>query len=172
MSVTFNAASTAEGSLVGYAVSCFAYGPSANYRSDVFDSSDKAIANHEVEHNGNEDCDQFVTAITCLDTDNDPFVNMNNSNAGAVLRTIGLLEPSGEISYCGSMDCSTFRGKVSEALSNVTEDPALPSLKIADTTGPSLYFGGRSENYLKDRLADLLDLADFAESKNSRITWG
>lgn len=168
MSITFNSASTSTGELIGYAAACFAYGPSDMYRSAVYESAEKAIENHVAEHAGNEDCDHFVSAVPCYDTDGDPFVNMNNANAHAVLRFLGMVDAYGEVNSVGSADCADFRRKIEGAINSGTnEHLSLGAPKRHETSRSD-----RPTDYIVKRLSDLLSLVDFAESRDSRITWG
>ena len=121
-----------------------------------------------------------------------PEVNLSNSNAREMLRLIGL--DSEEL--CGSMQPDEF-GSVIVKLQRLlnSEEARAPALKDSvelersfgvrvasggyggnvvevGYTGPRVFDGGRTDEYVKRRARDLLDLFVQARQGNYQACWG
>lgn len=90
------------------------------------------------------------------------FIDMNNSNASAVLDALGYSEPYGE------EDAEFFLGRVLLALAVAPADAGLPA------TGTDTRFidCGRPAGYVQMRLEELHALAQYAATAGLLITWG
>ncbi|MET7717730.1 hypothetical protein [Streptomyces sp. NPDC005407] len=88
-------------------------------------------------------------------------VNMANSNAARVLDTLGYAEPYGE------EDAQLFLGRVLLAFALDPEGagrPAVTDVRFIDC--------GRSQGYAQSRLNELHELAEYAQARGLRVTWG
>lgn len=167
MSVTFTA--KRPSTVVGYAVTCYAYGLERDWRGPVHLSRDAACAEHFLEHAGNADCDgDYAHAVR--DTDADPSVNVTNTNAATILDALGL-SVEGEIELCGSAPAEEFLGRVLLALAVAPSDAGVPSFVETTPGRATVYHGGRPDGYLQQRLNQLHAVAEFASCHRVTVAW-
>lgn len=98
-----------------------------------------------------------------------PEVNMSNSNAAAVIRSMGLLpEPS------GSIDVDTLLYMINQTTQQDMTRNTQPSQIEYDENGEiSRFEGGRDETYIDSRIQQLYGLADYAKQNGFKeILWG
>ena len=76
-----------------------------------------------------------------------PEINMNNSNAGRLLRELGYGEDVAAGDLCGTADAADFQRRVVLAQANAVTD------------------------YDRDRLNELYELAQFAVVAGCKVTW-
>ncbi|NUK55483.1 hypothetical protein HRW14_35640 [Streptomyces lunaelactis] len=88
-------------------------------------------------------------------------VNMANSNAARVLDSLGYAEPYGD------EDARLFLGRVLLALALDPEDAGRPAV-----TDGRFIDCGRSQGYAQSRLNELRELAEYAQARGLRVTWG
>ncbi|MEV0493636.1 MULTISPECIES: hypothetical protein [Streptomyces] len=88
-------------------------------------------------------------------------VDMANSNAARVLGALGYAEPYGD------EDARVFLGRVLLALALDPEDAGRPAV-----TDGRFVDCGRGEGYTQARLQELHRLAEDAQARGLRVTWG
>lgn len=95
-------------------------------------------------------------------------VNMANSNAARVLHLLGY---SGDDLYCGSADVDDFLGRllVADGLLETSDERAPQTLK--GSGGATLIDLGERAGYLNEKLALLIELANWAKRNDSDICW-
>ena len=172
MSVTFT--SSRPATCLGHTVSCYAYGPEANWRGIISATPEEAELVHSVDHVGNLDCDgniggQHVERV--YDTDTDPSVNMSNTNAAHLLGLLGLIDEDGPF-MSGFVSTEDMRGRILLARALAPSDAGVPATVVKNDNGPTIYDGGRPEGYAEKRLAQLDDIVDFALQHQADISWG
>lgn len=108
-------------------------------------------------------------------------VNMSNSNAAQVCRTLGIdLEQWG---WCGNLPAEDFLGRVLVALAIEPADEGVPSHRLlpgdsagifgtVQEGGPAFIECGRREGYTQERLGQLRELADWAVANGAEISFG
>lgn len=127
-------------------------------------------------------CPEFdADLLTACPEAEDLAVNMSNSNAAQVCRTLGIdLEEWG---WCGSMSAQDFLGRVLVALAIEPADAGIPAHQLlpGDSAGifgtvaeggPTFIECGRREGYTQERLSQLRELADWAVAHNAEISFG
>jgi hypothetical protein len=168
MSITFSTARPAQRR--GFSVCCYGYGSDAEWQGPIHATPEAALAEHERTHLGNEDCDAkgpSAPVYARYDTDDDPSVNMSNTNASHLLNVLGFPEADS----CGRVSSEDFLGRVLVALAVSPHDAGLPALTTS-TGGATFVECGRSEGYTQHRLDQLRTLAEFARGYDADITWG
>ncbi|WP_329583783.1 hypothetical protein [Streptomyces sp. NBC_01361] len=88
-------------------------------------------------------------------------VDMSNANAARVLDVLGYSEPYGD------EDAQLFLGRILLALALDPEDAGRPA-----TTDGRFIDGGRRPGYSGVRLMELRGLAEYAQARGLRVTWG
>lgn len=111
--------------------------------------------------------------------DGGPEVNVHNANAATLLSLLGYLkhEPSGELvlldadDSCGEDDAEGFLGRVLIAkafLSSATDDEHGTPWVIDG----NFMIGSRSPGRLAERLAELQEMAEWAQEYGHTVAWG
>jgi len=172
MSVTFN--STRVSTCIGHAVSCYAYGSEASWRSKAYSDQASAFNAHTIDHIGNPDCDANIGGehlVKVLDTDGDPSMNVSNTNAAHLLSLLGLVE-NGEVLMYGTIPAIDLRGRILLARALSSGDVGRPATVTVYENGPTIHDGGRQAGYSDKRFDQLDAIVDFAESNNVDVSWG
>jgi len=125
-----------------------------------------------------------------------PELNLSNSNALAILDLIGLAKNT-ESNYCGTVQVSQLSEVITRmhrvlqdpveraaalepaTVNNVPVVPGQPSLgdllniKLAQKNkGPTMYGGGRTDDYIRTRVSALLSVFEAAKSHGYTVSWG
>jgi hypothetical protein len=103
-------------------------------------------------------------------------VNMSNANAVVVCSSLGIdLEAEG---WCGSLPAEDFLGRVLLALAITPTDEGIPAHEVAQEFKPSwvgqarMIECGRREGYTQERLTQLHELAAWAVAHGAEISFG
>lgn len=99
----------------------------------------------------------------------EPSVNMSNANAATVFESLGLsLAPD----YCGSLPAEDFLGRVLMAEAVAPEDAGVPAMTTMSLEGGATMIDcGRPEGYTQTRLAQLRQVAEFAQERGASVVW-
>jgi hypothetical protein len=126
-------------------------------RMDTSNMTNGPVLRIEIKENASKEYEQI------------PEVNMNNENAAAVIRSMGLLpEPSGTI------DVDTLLYMINsveqqDMIRHTKED----KVHYDEEGNPNMFEYGRDENYIDMRIQQLYGLADYAKRNGfTEIFWG
>lgn len=167
MSITFRVDSPVIGSVIECAC--------GEYRSGLY--TDDVAAQEAVNEGatdarcGDDLCNQRQPLILSEHAvDREPPINLSADNGARVLDALGL--PS---DTWGSADGTDFEGRVLLALALLPADAGIPAntFRAGTLPGPEMDLadGGRRENYLQDRLRQLLRMATTARENGLSVTW-
>jgi hypothetical protein len=108
-----------------------------------------------------------------------PEVNVSNGNAIGLLEALGLggeVVDSGfgpcPVDACGSLAADDFLGRVLAAEIMSVGDPGRPEEITVIENGPTIISCGTAEGYLDGRLAQLREVAEFAQAHGREVVWG
>lgn len=172
MSITF---APAPGTVTGWKVGCLC----PTVVAPVFGDRNDAVAflaawqaaPVALEGCDDESCLAYGLYVDAVEADPRPEVNVSNVNGGALLRALGLYadDASFEDVCCGAVSGQDFLGRVLVALAVAPADAGMPA--HASATHSNFIDCGRSEGYLQDRLETLREIAEFAVSRSTEVTW-
>lgn len=97
-------------------------------------------------------------------------VNMSNSNAARVCRSLGL--DLNELGWCGDLPAEDFLGRILVALAVEPSDAGVPATVDAAPGRATFIDCGRPEGYVQERLGHLRELADWAVAHGAKISFG
>lgn len=163
MSVTFSV----ESPLIGWVTSC----PCGTVRtSKMYETYDavRAAIDAKIEHPSCDNCTEYgeapyADAVTLFDEA--PELNVSNTNAGTLLRALGIYEEDGDLT--GTLPGAELASKVIQARVMEPQDVGVPEMKYGAVTDC-----GRHPGYVQDRLETLQEVANFAWDKGVAVTWG
>ena len=131
----------------------------------MFDSYAEAQANYETV-SAAHDADGVVVSTWITPEavyPEAPEVHMCNGRAVEVMMALDLdIED-----LCGGEDAETFYARTLIALAQDRDDAEVPGFRDGN-----MYYGGRREGYITERLTELLEVAEFARAKGLTVTWG
>lgn len=163
MSVTFSV----ESPIIGWVSTCACGAVRTTTMYETYDAVRVAI-DAKIEHPQCQDCEEYgdgpyADAVTLFDEA--PEVNMSNTNAGTLLRTLGLYEEDGDLT--GALPGAEFAAKVTEARVLAPQDAGVPAMAYG-----AIQDCGRRPGYIQDRLNQLQEIANFAWDKGVAVVWG
>jgi hypothetical protein len=178
MTVTFTAT---MGAIVGHVITCTCNGPVA--QAPRFGTYEDAVAALRVvpraldyyasKHRSvlpgctePELCPDYPLRVHAIEDLDRPEINVSNTNAVLLLHALGYgdLREDGEL--FGDAAPEDFRGRVLTALALAPVDEGVPSYQVGNWIE-----GGRQPGYLQDRLAQLLEVADWCTEHNRPVQW-
>lgn len=95
-------------------------------------------------------------------------VNMANDNARVVMTALGL--DTDEL--WGNEDASTFRERVLIAMATYAGGDEQPACTEITEGGAIWHYGGRSADYVPEKLVGLLKVAEEAQTLGLQVCWG
>lgn len=163
MSVTFSV----ESPILGWTITCSCGDVRLDGMHETYEAATGALATLKTD----------LTCSFCADFgdgprtdavllfDDAPSLNVSNANAGTLLRTLGLYDPEGDLT--GALSGKTLASRVMEARVLEPQDAGVPASSIGIVIDC-----GRREGYIQDRLATLLEVANYAWDKDVEVYWG
>lgn len=163
MSVTFSV----ESPIIGWVSACACRTVRTSKMYETYDAVRTAI-DAKIERPVCNDCSEYgegpyADAMTLFDEA--PEINVSNTNAGTLLRALGLYEEGGDLT--GVLSGAEFAAKVTEARVMEPQDVGVPAM-----TYGIVHDCGRDPGYIQDRLNSLQEVANFAWDKGVAVVWG
>lgn len=163
MSVTFSV----ESPVIGWVSAC-ACGTVRTSKMYATYNEVRTAIDAEAENPHCGDCSEYgdgpyANAVTLFDEA--PEVNVSNTNAGTLLRTLGLYEQGGDLT--GVLTGEEFAAAVTQARVLTPQDAGVPA-----TTYGMVHDCGRDPGYAQERLDQLQEVGNFAWDKGISVIWG
>lgn len=172
MSVTFGIEFLPTGK---FTFKCFGEGFDAQRPFGPFDSYDEGLLAGSAHRMTCTECDIYGVHVTAqMDIGDEWDVNMSNSNAVLVMGVLGI-DINPETGLCGSMKAVEFLNRAAAAVAverAVGDRAARPSITTKSEGGPTVIDCGLPQDYVVDRLEQLVALAGEAQRLGRDITWG
>lgn len=172
MSVTFSIEFLPTGK---FTFTCYGEGYDAQRTFGPFASYDEGLLAATAHRMTCTECDIYGVYVTAQMDIGDEFdVNMSNRNAVMVMDVLGL-DADPETGLCGSMKADEFFAHAVAAVAveqAVGDRAARPSLTTKHEGGPTVIDCGLPEDYVVNRLSQLVTLAEEAQRLGRDITWG
>lgn len=99
-----------------------------------------------------------------------PEVNVSNGNAWHLAQVLGL--DTDDLAVCGSEDAEVFLARVLMAQAVTPADQGSATVTYRGMGGARIYDCGREAGYTDRRLAQVLEVAEWAVAHGVRVTWG
>lgn len=163
MSVTFSV----ESPLIGWVSACACRTVRTTTMYETYDAVRAAIDAKTEQPTCNKCAEYqegpYADAVTLFDEA--PEVNVSNTNAGTLLRAIGIYEEDGDLT--GTLSGAEFASKVTQARVMEPQDAGVPAMSYGIVRDC-----GRVPGYVQDRLDALQAVGNFAWDKGVAVTWG
>lgn len=170
MSVSFFASVDGD-----FAIPSFVSCSCGESRSEMFASREAAYAAKAAGLFVSNCSDEYCLCDSLRVSDDEPEVRLSIFNASEMLETLGIqVGEDFEDCWSGSLPADDFKGRVLMALALVPTDEGMPAhlLTPEGSEGVQIWQAERPAGYAQSRLAQLLEVAEFALSQGREVAWG